>query len=433
MTEMNLKAEYDIVIAGGGLVGSSFALLLDQLAQHSGLRVLLLDAGAPVQSDADDSQVADFDARSTALSWGSRLIYEQAGLWSALADDVTAIRDIHVSDRGHFGATRLHSAEMGVEALGYVAENRHLGQVLQQALRTSKGLTVCAPASVDHVQPLADGVMLTIKGAGRDTIKTRLLVLADGGRSGLCRQLGITMQQKHYGQQALICNVAFADDHHGQAFERFTDTGPLAMLPLADHAIGRERRHRGALVWTLADHDSGEVKAGARYTAGNIMELSDEAFIDALQQRFGWRLGRITQAGARSLFPLRLTVATEQIRPGIVLLGNVAHTLHPVAGQGLNLALRDARALAELIVDAHKAGRNPCSMDVLQMFLQAQSGDQANTIAFSDLTTRLFSNAQPALALGRNLGLLLMDLMPPAKGWFARQAMGMADRRSVSL
>lgn len=224
MTEMNLTPEYDIVIAGGGLVGSSFALLLDTLAQHSGLRVLLLDATLPVQSDTDNGQAMDFDARSTALSWGSRLIYEQAGLWPALASDVTAIRDIHVSDRGHFGATRLHSAEMGVEALGYVAENRHLGQVLQQALRASKGLTVCAPASVEHVQPLADGVMLTIKGAGRDNIKARLLVLADGGRSGLCRQLGITMQQKQYGQQALICNVAFANDHQGQAFERFTDT-----------------------------------------------------------------------------------------------------------------------------------------------------------------------------------------------------------------
>lgn len=432
MTEMNLTPEYDIVIAGGGLVGSSFALLLDTLAQHSGLRVLLLDATLPVQSDTDNGQAMDFDARSTALSWGSRLIYEQAGLWPALASDVTAIRDIHVSDRGHFGATRLHSAEMGVEALGYVAENRHLGQVLQQALRASKGLTVCAPASVEHVQPLADGVMLTIKGAGRDNIKARLLVLADGGRSGLCRQLGITMQQKQYGQQALICNVAFANDHQGQAFERFTDTGPLAMLPLADHAIGRERRHRGALVWTLADHDTGHGKAGC-YTAEHIMALPEADFIDALQQRFGWRLGRITQAGARSLYPLTLTVATEQVRPGIVLLGNVAHTLHPVAGQGLNLALRDARALAELIVAAARDNRDPGTMDVLQKFLQAQSDDQANTIAFSDLTTRLFSNAQPALALGRNLGLLLMDLMPPARGWFARHAMGMADRRSASL
>ncbi|MEX2334746.1 MAG: FAD-dependent monooxygenase, partial [Pseudohongiella sp.] len=153
----------------------------------------------------------------------------------------------------------------------------------------------------------------------------------------------------------------------------------------------------------------------------------------ALQQRFGWRLGRITQTGARSLFPLSLTVAREQIRPGIVLLGNSAHTLHPVAGQGLNLALRDARALAGLIVTAHKGDRSPGSMEVLQAFLAAQSGDQSKTIAFSDLTTRLFSNSQPALALGRNLGLLMMDLMPPAKGWFARQAMGMADRRSVRL
>ncbi len=428
MMSTDLKPEYDIVIAGGGLVGGSFALLLARLARNSGLRVLLLDA-TPPQTDSIE-QGPDFDARSTALSWGSRLIYEQAGLWPALADDITAIRDIHVSDRGHFGATRLRSDEMGVEALGYVAENRQLGRVLQQALRDNKDLTVCAPASVEHVQPQSDGAMLTIKGAGRERISTRLLVLADGGRSGLCRQLGITVQQKHYGQQALICNVAFASDHQGQAFERFTDTGPLAMLPLADHVAGRERQHRGALVWTLAD-SNGTGSDLQTYSADRMMALPEVEFIEALQQRFGWRLGRITHAGARSLYPLSLNVAREQIRPGIVLLGNVAHTLHPVAGQGLNLALRDARALAELLVDAHRNNKDPGAMDVLQAFVAAQSGDQAQTIAFSDLTTRLFSNAQPALALGRNLGLLLMDLMPPAKGWFARQAMGMADRQSV--
>lgn len=428
MTAPDLTPEYDIVIAGGGLVGSSFALLLDRLARDCDLRVLLLDA-APPQADSND-QGADFDARSTALSWGSRLIYEQAGLWPALASEVTTIGDIHVSDRGHFGATRLHSREMGVEALGYVAENRHLGRVLQQALRDNKRLTVCAPASVEHVQPHSDGVMLTLKGAGRDTISARLLVLADGGRSGLCRQLGIAVQQQPYGQQALICNVAFANPHHGQAFERFTDTGPLALLPLADHVAGRERQHRGALVWTLADTTESESDPQA-YSAERIMALPEAEFIAALQQRFGWRLGRITHAGARSLYPLSLNLAREQVRPGIVLLGNVAHTLHPVAGQGLNLALRDARALAELLVDAYRENRNPGAMDVLQAFVAAQSGDQMQTITFSDVTTRLFSNAQPALALGRNLGLLLMDLLPPAKGWFARQAMGMADRQGT--
>ncbi|MEX2333769.1 MAG: 2-octaprenyl-6-methoxyphenyl hydroxylase, partial [Pseudohongiella sp.] len=325
MTDNKLSAEYDIVIAGGGLVGGSFALLLERLAGGSALRVLLLDA-APVQNPENNAGAADFDARSTALSWGSRLIYEQAGLWPALASDVTAIRDIHVSDRGHFGATRLHSEQMGVDALGYVAENRHLGRVLQQALRDSKQLTVCAPASVEHVQPLSDGAMLTIKGASLEKIKTRLLVLADGGRSGLCQQLGIAVQQKHYGQQALICNIAFANDHQGQAFERFTDTGPLAVLPLADHRTGRERQHRGALVWTLADNNNINAKGEQeQYSAERIMALPDAEFIDALQQRFGWRLGRITQAGARSLFPLSLTVAREQIRPGIVLLGNSAH------------------------------------------------------------------------------------------------------------
>lgn len=427
-----MHKHYDIVIAGGGLVGGSFALLLNTLAEGSGLRVLLLDAAMP---SVNTTSSEDFDARSTAVSAGSQLIYEQAGLWPALAQQATAIRDIHVSDRGHFGATRLRSSELDVDALGYVLENHHFGKVLHQALDNRIDLDYVTPASVSHIQPVPAGVHLKVSAhsEGEDTeqqIEASLLVLADGGRSGLCQQLGITMQQHKYGQKALICNIAFEKAHEGRAFERFTDTGPLAVLPLSDHGSGRTRQHRGALIWTLTDASSEAVTAD-ELCADAVMALPDERFIASLQQRFGWRLGRITHAGARSLYPLSLVTAREQIRPGIVLLGNVAHTLHPVAGQGLNLALRDARSLAELIVAAKHAGSPLGEMATLTRFLQAQAADQQQTISFSDLTTRLFSNKQPALALGRNAGLLLMDVLPPARNWFARQAMGMADRRSI--
>lgn len=405
---------YDIVIAGGGLVGGSFALMLAAGLSRPA-KILLVDA-QPLVADGHKPFTADFDARSTALSWGSRQIYDRVGLWGQLAPYACAINDIHVSDRGHPGAVRLHNHEMGVEALGYVLENQHLSAVINHALCEQSHIEVCAPATVSRASPMPDGMAIQLQTPdGQQQVSTRLLVLADGGRSGLCEQLGIHLDRRPYQQQALVCNVAFEKDHHGQAFERFTDTGPMAILPLnRDSHV--DSGYRGALVWTLAEDSAAEV-----------LQLPDNEFLTALQQRFGWRLGSMQRAGHRSLYPLTLMLAQEQIRPGLVLLGNVAHTLHPVAGQGLNLALRDAKALAALLTDMVNAGDADKLGDHarLEGFQQAQDWDQRSTVMFSDLTTRLFSTSQPALVTGRNLGLLLMDLMPPARRWFARQAMGL--------
>lgn len=413
----NLQQEYDVVIAGGGLVGGSFALMLKAMLGETPLRILLVDS-SPLATDNSDSG-GYFDARSTALSWGSRQIYEQAGIWPELAPDVTIIRDIHVSDRGHIGATRLHSTEMAVEALGYVAENSLLNKVIAGGLRSHTQIDVCAGSSVTRVKPVKDGVSLQIESGGalHGTVHSRLIVIADGGRSSLCEQLGIHIKRKAYEQQALISNIAFEKPHQGCAFERFTDTGPMAVLPLPDLA----GEHRGALVWTLTQAE-----------ASSIMALPDKQFLAALQQRFGYRLGQITRVGEKQLFPLSLNLAAEQIRPGIVLLGNVAHTLHPVAGQGLNLALRDARELADLIATTVATGQSAelGTYGWLQKYEKRQQADQQKTVMFSDLTTQLFSNENPLLALGRNMGLLGMELVPPARHWFARQAMGMSDRRT---
>lgn len=412
----NIQAEYDVVIAGGGLVGGSFALMLQAMLGETPLRVLLVDSSTFAIGGADNDQ--QFDARSTALSWGSRQIYEQAGIWHALAPYVTAINDIHVSDKGHMGATRLHSAGVAVEALGYVAENSTLNKVIATGLRSHARIDVSAGSSVTRVKPVQDGVSLLVErdSAASCTVHSRLIIIADGGRSSICEQLGINIKRKAYDQQALISNIAFEKPHQGCAFERFTDTGPMAVLPLPDLA----GEHRGALVWTLTEAE-----------APSVMALPDNKFLSALQQRFGYRLGQMTRVGERQLFPLSLNLATEQIRPGIVLLGNVAHTLHPVAGQGLNLALRDARELADLIattaVDQHSLLG---TYNWLQQYKKRQQADQEQTVMFSDLTTRLFSNTNPLLALGRNAGLLAMELVPPARHWFARQAMGMSDRRT---
>jgi len=411
-----LEKEYDLVIAGGGLVGGSFALLLNALPGQRQLRILLVDSSTLSNEEANTAR--PYDARSTALSWGSRLIFQQAGLWDSLVTGLTAIQDIHISDKGYAGAARLHSDTMNVDALGYVAENTHLNQVITGALINSTHIAVCAPASITQVKPVQEGVQLFVETGNKPAarISSRLLVIADGGRSSLCEQLGITLTRKPYGQHALISNISFEKPHQFWAFERFTETGPLAVLPLPDI----DGEHRAALVWTLADAQVAE-----------IMALPDAAFLATLQQRFGYRLGRLTRVGERALYPLNLTLANEQIRPGVVLLGNVAHTLHPVAGQGLNLALRDARELAEMITEAVVSGRKALIGDYqwLQQYVQRQQRDQQQTVYFSDQVTRLFSNTNPLLALGRNLGLLGMDLMPPAKQWFSRQAMGMTDRR----
>lgn len=406
--------DYDIVIAGGGLVGGSFALML-AAGLTKPARILMVDA-QPITALDPDQVKADFDARSTALSWGSRQIYDKIGLWGQLAPYGCAIHDIHVSDRGHFGAVRLNDHEMNVDALGYVLENQHLSSVINQALCAQSTIEICAPATVTRTSPVSGGMAIELQApGGQQQFNTRLLVLADGGRSGLCEQLGITLERRPYQQQALVCNVAFEKDHQCQAFERFTDSGPMAILPLnRDSQNGSG--YRGALVWTL-DEDS----------ADDVLQMPDNEFLVALQQRFGWRLGSMQRVGRRALYPLALTLAQEQIRPGLVLLGNVAHTLHPVAGQGLNLALRDARVLATQLVAMINAGESGELGDYarLEAFQRAQDWDQHSTVMFSDLTTRLFSNSQPALVTGRNLGLLMMDLVPPARRWFARQAMGL--------
>ncbi|MDX1492169.1 MAG: 2-octaprenyl-6-methoxyphenyl hydroxylase [Pseudohongiellaceae bacterium] len=410
MRAKQIKPLYDVVVVGGGLVGASFACALAK--QSSELSILVIEAVEHLASSTS------FDARSTALSYGSRRIYSQLGLWDGLAEAVTPIKKIHVSDRGHFGAVRLNHEELGVDALGYVAENHDLGRVLNQALEDSNTIEFLRPARISDMQPIAAGMRLQLEGEqlARNEIDAALLVLADGGKSKLSQKLGIHSQTKPYGQKAIISNIAFENPHNNIAYERFTDSGPLAVLPLAT----LEGENRAALIWTVPEQQADETLA-----------LSDEAFLHALQQRFGHRLGRLEKVGARFAYPLSLTVAQEQVRPGLVLLGNVAHTLHPVAGQGLNLALRDSQCLAELLAAANAQGKALGDMAVLQNYVNAQERDQAHTIDFSHYMTALFSSSQPALVWARKLGLFSVDLIPPLKQEFAKVAMGLGDRRSV--
>ena len=387
-----------LAIIGGGLVGASLALALQSGAKARGWQIVLVEPFAP-----GDSYQPSYDARSTALSFGTRQIYERLGLWPAISPRAEAITQIHVSDRGRFGAARLSAEDEGVAALGYVVENAWLGHCLWQALDRDVVSWRC-PAEVTRLQALGDGYRLTLN--DEEILDCDLAVLADGGRSGLREQLGIAVRHTPYGQTALIANISPTEPHAGQAFERFTDEGPMAMLPLADN--------RCALVWTRPGNDAARLQA-----------LDERAFLAELQQAFGYRLGALRQVGARHTYPLALVEAQEQVRPHLVVLGNAAHSLHPVAGQGYNLALRDTLALADCLL----ASPAPLGdFATLQRYLSVQQQDQALTVGFSDRVTRLFGRNESLLVAGRTLGLLGLDLLPPAKRWFARQAMGLGTR-----
>lgn len=238
------------------------------------------------------------------------------------------------------------------------------------------------------------------------SLECDLAVLADGGRSGLREQLGIHVRRTPYEQSALIANITPGQAHGGQAFERFTEQGPMALLPLPDN--------RCALVWTRQGMD-----------ARRLADIDERSFLRELQDAFGYRLGALRQVGARHLYPLALIEAQEQVRPHLVVLGNAAHSLHPIAGQGFNLSLRDVQSLAEALLSGPS---HPGDLASLQGYQQRQRFDQALTIGFSDQVTRLFGSNQPVMAAGRNIGLLGLDLLPPAKSWFARQAMGLGTR-----
>ena len=389
-----------IAIIGGGLVGASLALALQAGARERQWKIVLIEPYAP-----GDSYQPSYDARASALSFGSQQIYQSLGLWDAIAPRAEAIQDIHISDRGRFAAARINAKEEGVAALGYVVENAWLGHCLWAALDSAIVEWRC-PARVEQMHSLPDGYRLELDDGS--SLECDLAILADGGRSGLREQLGIYAQHNPYGQTALISNISSAKPHQGMAFERFTDDGPMALLPLPEN--------RSVLIWTREPEE-----------AQRLYALPDQQFLQELQACFGYRLGAIEQVGRRHLYPLSLIQSSEQVRANLVVLGNAAHSLHPVAGQGYNLSLRDSMALADCLL----AGPDtPGDLATLQSFQQQQQLDQELTIGFSDRVTRLFSNAKPVLAGGRNLGLLGLDLFPPAKHWFARQAMGLGVRRT---
>ncbi|CAN5318696.1 2-octaprenyl-6-methoxyphenyl hydroxylase [soil metagenome] len=396
--------QFDLLIIGGGPVGATLALSL----AHLPLRIGLVEAKQTIN-----------DTRVLALTQVSKQIYSALGIWSKLASQATPIEHIHVSDRGHFGKTRFHARDAGVSALGYTIELQHL----QAALHSPKmPYEFICPAQIESVLVQPQCVSVAIKTAtGQQQLQTKLLIAADGADSFVRNALNIPTHKHDYQQHALVTKVHFSQPHQNTAYERFTDSGPLALLPLSEH--------QAALVWV-----------GKAPQIAALQTCHEQEFIKQLQFTFGYTLGKFVAVEPRHAFPLQLVWAKEQVRTRVVILGNANHSLHPIAAQGFNLGLRDVAMLAQVLTDKTmgiglnatmtKFNHDLGDLAILQQYAASRQQDQSFTIYSTNSLVRLFSNNLMPLAQVRSLGMLALDLCPGAKRLLTRRAMGFTRNMS---
>ena len=395
-----MQQDYDLIIIGGGLAGNTLALAL----QKSGLKIAVVEANTREQQAA--SPAGD---RALALAAGTVQVLMELGLWQGVSDKATAIKQIHVSDRGHFGKTRLSAERQQVEALGYVisahAIESHLAEQLQHT-----DVTLLSPYRLVGLMSGDKEINVSLKqGDASLNITSKLLVGADGGNSSVRQLLDIGQHSIDYQQTALVTTVQSELPNQNVAYERFTTSGPLALLPVG--------KRQASVVWTRSSEDA------------EALMLGNEAdFLSQLQDCFGYRLGALQLAAPRRAFPLSLIRANAMSAGRAVIIGNAAHQLHPVAGQGFNLGLRDVVVLAQMLADAAMQDLDVGSAVILNAYVAARRKDHDRVIGFTDSLVKIFSNDWLPLAAARNLGLALLDHLPPAKNIFARQAMGLDGR-----
>lgn len=384
---------FDVLIVGGGMAGASLAIAL----KNSQLKIGLIEA----KSLKTDSQPS-YDDRGIALSYGSQRIFETMGIWSHIAQHASPIQHIHVSERGRFGVTRLSAEQENVPALGQVITARHLGQALNRQLQQLDNLTLFCPRTVSTVVAETKHVQVTLD--NDDTLTAKLIVAADGRESTIRHCLKLGAWEQDYNQVAVTANISTDKPHQGWAYERFTTSGPMALLPMTDK--------RSSLVWTVK---AGEHKA--------LLAMSEQEFLKQLQNEFGYRAGCFTRVGQRNSHPLILMQADMPVQPRIVFIGNAAHSLHPIAGQGFNLGLRDVAVLAEHLFNSEDSG----DAELLKNYQDQRQQDQDQVVKATDQLVKLFSNDIPVLGHIRGAGLTFVDAMPVMKHWLATKSMGLAQ------
>jgi 2-octaprenylphenol hydroxylase len=393
-----MKFDFDMVIVGGGAVGATLACAL----KDKDLDIALLDTRAPEPFDAK----AEVDLRVFALSMASRRVLQAVGAWESIATArLSPYREMHVWDAEGEGSIHFDSADLGEPELGYIVENRLLQDALWARLKDQPRITLLHPAQAEGLTLTDEGATLDISGGRR--LKAKLVVAADGAASGTRALAGIETEDAAYGQRAVVAHVRTELPHVMTAWQRFLPTGPVAYLPLADGRV--------SVVWSADEAE-----------AERILALDDAGFCAALTEASAARLGKVRETTKRLAFPLQRLHAREYIRPRFALAGDAAHAVHPLAGQGVNLGLLDAAALAEVIGDALARGRDIGDKSVLRRYERWRKGDNLTMIFALDGFKRLFSNDIAALARLRNAGLRAVDGFTPLKHAFVRRAMGLS-------
>lgn len=398
MTEQNV----DILIVGGGLVGAALALAL----RHLPLQVGLIEA-----KPTTELLKSDYDVRAIALTHASQKILQSLDLWQGLKEHSVALQQVHVSYQGHFGASRFNAKDNHVDALGYVVEAPWLYHVLNETLNTTQAIQFC-PAQIQALQAVEDGWKATVKQDEKlVTVITKLLIAADGANSSLRQMLAIPATTKDYGQSALMTNISVSRPQPHVAYERFLKNGALAILP-----IGGDRYK---LVITAA-----------KDLIAELMGKTAEDFLQTMQTKFGYRLGKFLQSGKRWVYPLQQVYAEKQTATNVIVMGNAAHTLHPIAAQGFNLSLQDIATFADLVTNAFANQESWHSARVLKLYAELTQEQQRITRGLTEGLVYAFNTDWFPLSLLRSLGLVMIDTLPFIKKPLSQQLMGLGGKVS---
>jgi 2-octaprenyl-6-methoxyphenol hydroxylase len=401
--ESGSKQSFDLIIAGGAMTGSTLALILDSVFSGS-LSIAVVEPYQIAQQAHPG-----FDSRSIALSHGTVEILKRFQIWQEMKAIATPICHISVTDQGHAGMTNFDAQSEYLDALGYVVELADVGKIVTRQLAERPSITLFCPDKISQIIRNNDQVNVEVKQGL--SLSAKLLVAADGSLSDCCEQVGLSLEEHDFNQVAVIANIGIEKPHQGRAFERFTRSGPLALLPMS--------QNRMSLVWCVSPE-----------RARQLIQLDQNTFLTELQDQFGWRLGRLAKVGERASYPLVMRSRSHTISHRFAAVGNAAQTLHPIAGQGFNLGIRDVVSLVEslrLCVDMEP----PFDIGeyyLLSEYQQRRQHDRLTTMAMTSGLVHLFSNTWLPSMVGRNIGLMAMDIIPKLKTPLLQRTLGLVSR-----